>query len=107
MKTAKNCFTGDLKVLIDKAEAGAAKDVDFIMSKLTKDTSLADTKYIDFALGLVENPEGFERMKHYLFNGTQIQRNYASLYFNRRGEWKFVKEAYDKGLIDEIQAFAR
>jgi hypothetical protein len=65
------------------------------------------TRYVDFALGLVTNPEGFERIKHYLFNGTQIQRNYASLYFNRLGERECVKEAFEKGLIDEIQAFAR
>ncbi len=36
-----------------------------------------------------------------------IQRNYASLYLNRSGDWKSVKEAFDKGLIDEIQALAR
>ena len=40
-------------------------------------------------------------------SGTQIQRNYASLYFNRLGERDIVREAYALGLIDEIQAFAR
>ncbi len=103
----KYCFTGQLKDLIDKAEAGTPEDVDYIMSRLTIDSSLADTKFIDFALSLVTNSDGFERIKYYLFNGTLMQRNYSSLFLNRLGEWKYVKEAYEKGLIDEIQAFAR
>jgi len=104
---SNNCFKGLLKALIEKAEIGTAQDIDFIMSKLTQESSLAVTRYVDYALGLVTNSDGFERIKHYLFNGTLIQRNYASLYFNRLGEWKYVKEAYEKGLIDKIQAYAR
>lgn len=65
------------------------------------------TRYVDYALSLVITPEGFGRIRHYLFNGTQIQRNYASLYFNRLGEKGVVSEAYVLSLIDEIQAFAR
>jgi hypothetical protein len=106
-KMAKYCFTGQLKVLIDKAENGTAEDIDYIMRRLSNKSSLAETKFADFALGLVTSSDGFEQIKHYLFNGTLIQRNYASLYFNRLGEWKIVKEAYEKGLIDETQAFAR
>ena len=45
--------------------------------------------------------------KYYLFNGTQIQRNYACLFLNRLGEREPVKEAFEQGLIDEIQAFSR
>jgi len=100
-------FTGELKDYIDCAENGTASDIDFLMKQLSSKTTLAVTKYIDFALGRVTNPEGIERIKHYLFNGILMQRNYASLYLNRRGEWKYVKEAYEKGLIDYIQAFAR
>ena len=59
------------------------------------------------ALSLVETDAGFERIKYYLFNGTLIQRNYASLYLNRIGERQLVKKAFEQGLIDEIQAFAR
>lgn len=100
-------FTGELQKLINKAQKGRKEDVDFIMNCLTKESSLAMTRYVDFALSLVEAPVGFERIKYYLFNGTLIQRNYASLYLNRLGEWKSVKEAYEKGLIDEIQAYSR
>ena len=100
-------FSGKLQELIDKAQIGSIEDIDFIMNHLTIDSSLAMTRYVDFALSLVENPIGFEQIKHYLFNGTLIQRNYASLYLNRLGKWEIVKEAYNKGLIDEIQAFAR
>ena len=100
-------FSGELKVLIDKAKNGSSKDIDLIMEKLTTDSTLAMTRNIDFALSLVENTEGVERIDYYLFNGTLIQRNYASLYLNRLGKWKSVKNAYEQGLIDEIQAYSR
>lgn len=100
-------FSGKLQELIDKAESGSSQDVDFILNHLTTQSSLAMTRYVDFAISLVENKSGIKRLEYYLFNGTQIQRNYASLFFNRRGDWEIVKKAYEKGLIDEIQAFAR
>ncbi len=100
-------YTGLLKELTDKAKNGNPADVDYIMQKLTLDATLPTTRYVDFALSLVNKPEGAERIKYYLFNGTLIQRNYASLYLNRLGEWKPVKQAYEQGLIDEIQAYSR
>jgi len=100
-------FTGHLKDLIDYAESGSESDVDTIFSNLTKESSFAETRFVDFALSLVSNPEGKNRIKHYLFKGTQIQRNYACLFFNRLGEYQDVEKAYHEGLIDEIQAFAR
>jgi hypothetical protein len=100
-------FTGQLKILIDKAQGGNSVDIDYIMDKLTVDSTFAMTRYVDFALSLVEKNEGIERIKYYLFNGTLIQRNYASLFLNRLGEWKSVKKAFEQGLIDEIQAYSR
>lgn len=100
-------FSGELQVLIEKALAGNSDDIDYIMSNLSSESLFSMTRYVDFALSLVENDNGKERIKHFLYNGTQIQRNYASLYFNRRGDWEIVKEAFKKGLIDEIQAYAR
>lgn len=103
----KHEFSGQLKELIDKAVNGSVNDVDFIMDKLTVDSTFAMTRYVDFALSLVENTDGIERIKYYLFKGTLIQRNYTSLFFNRLGEWKIVKQAYEQGLIDEIQTYSR
>ena len=100
-------FTGQLYDLIISAEKGDPADVDFIMQNLSAETTFEMTRYVDFALGLVSNEKGITRIEHYLFNGSQIQRNYASLFFNRRGDWEIVKKAYNQGLIDEIQAFAR
>lgn len=100
-------FSGKLQELIDKAQTGSKEDIDYIMSHLTRESTFVMTRYVDFALSLVENPYGLEQIKYYLFNGTLIQRNYASLYLNRRGEWVIVKEAFKQGLIDEIQAYAR
>lgn len=100
-------FNGLLGILVSKAKLGSKYDIDFIMSKLNKNSSLSNTRFVDYALSIVENPIGKNRILYYLHHGTLIQRNYASLYFNRRGDWKIVNEAYKKGLIDEIQAFAR
>ena len=44
-------------------------------------------------------------MEHYLFHGTQIQRNYCALYFGRKGEYLIIRAAFDKGLIDEKAGF--
>jgi hypothetical protein len=103
----RNIFTGKLGELIERAELGDEDDVDYIMSHLTNNSSLAMTRYVDFALSLVENPNGILRLQYYLFNGTLIQRNYSSLFFNRRLDYEIVKRAYNEGRIDEIQAYAR
>lgn len=103
----KNKYTGILGELTERAENGTPEDVDFIMSKLTVDSSLVMTRFIDFSLSLVEKTNGISRIEYYLFNGTLIQRNYCSLYFNRRYDFEIVIRAYKAGLIDEIQAFAR
>ena len=100
-------FTGELQDLIMRAEKGTAADVEFIMNHLTQDASLAMTRYVDYALSIVENENGIARIKEYLFKGTPIQRNYSCLFFNRRGDWTLVNEAFHAGCIDEIQAFAR
>lgn len=100
-------FKGKLGELITHGLSGKTTDVDYIMGQLLSFSSVAITRYVDYSLSLVDTPAGSERIKFYLFNGTQVQRNYASLYLNRLGKWETVKEAYEKGLIDEIQAFAR
>lgn len=100
-------FTGKLQELIDRGESGNAEDVDFIIDHLNESSTFAMTRYVDFALGRVENHDGIQRIEYYLFNGRQIQRNYCSLFFNRRGDWEIVKKALNEGLIDETQAFAR
>jgi hypothetical protein len=83
----QNKFSRQLYDLIIKAENGDPKDIDFIMQNLNSESTFAMTRYIDFSLGPVPNEKGIARIKHYLFNGSQIQRNYSSLFFNRRGDW--------------------
>lgn len=100
-------FTGHLQELIDYAESGCGSDVDAIFENLTIESSFAETRFVDFALSMVSNPEGIKQIKHYLFKGTQIQRNYACLFFNRLGEYQDVEKAFQEGLIDEAQAFSR
>ena len=100
-------FSGKVQELVDRANSGNIEDVDYILNHLTSDVTLSVTKFVDYALSLVVSDVGIERIEYYLFNGTQMQRNYCSLFFNRRGDWPIVKKAYERGLIDEIQAYAR
>ena len=69
--------------------------------------SIAASKIIDYSLSFVKSDDGLSRMEYYLFNGTQMQRNYCTLFFNRKGAWPIVKLAFEKGLIDATQAFSR
>lgn len=96
-----------LEYFVDLAKTGTAASIDRIMSHLNEHMTLAESKFIDFALGLVEGDEGFQTIERYLFHGTQIQRNYCTLYFARRGEYLIVRKAYDLGLVDAMQAFSR
>lgn len=100
-------FTGQLQELITRAQNGTGIDIDHIVSHLTSEVSFATTRYVDYALSLVENPQGILRIEYYLFHGTLIQRNYCSLYFNRLGKRQIVEQACKLGLIDELQAYAR
>ena len=103
----KSRFSGKLLELIERAESGDWQDIDYIMSHLTPNTTFSMTRFVDFSLGLVENKSGISQIEYYLFKGTPIQRNYASLFFNRRYDYDIVMKAYKQGLIDETQAFAR
>jgi len=89
------------------ALSGKPEDVDFFMTVLNEEPDFVTVKTIDYALGLVSTASGEERIKHYLFNGTPVQRNYAALYFKRRNMQDLLKEAVAKGVIDKIQAFSR
>lgn len=100
-------YSGLLRQLIELAMNGSMQDIDEIMAFLNPQSKLATTRFVDFSLSLVNTKEGKKRIEFYLFHGSQCQRNYASLYFNRLDEWETVKKAFDLGLIDEIQAFSR
>ena len=104
---AKQGFSGKVKELIDSATRGTAEDVDYILNHLTPEATFSMTRFVDYALSFVESEAGLVRVEYFLFNGTQIQRNYCALFFNRRDDWQIVKKAYEAGLIDEIQAYAR
>lgn len=96
-----------LQRYIRLAKDGTRASIDEIMTHLNADMTIAESKFIDFALGHVERHEGLDAMEYYLFHGTQIQRNYCTLYFGRRGEYLIVRRAYDAHLIDAKQAFSR
>lgn len=90
-----------------RATSGRAADVDFLMEQLDLSRTHSRYKMIDFALSLVASAEGRVRLGHFLFNGSQIQRNYAALYFKRRGDSQLIDAAVQRGCIDEVQAYAK
>ena len=96
-----------LQFYIGLAKKGTKESIGEIMKHLNQSITLAESKFIDFALGHIDNEEGIKIMEGYLFHGTQIQRNYCALYFGRRGEYLIIRKAYDEGLIDAKQAFSR
>ncbi len=96
-----------LRYYIGLAREGTKDSIREIMKHLNKSMTLEESKFIDFALGHVDNDEGVKIMEYYLFHGTQIQRNYCALYFGRRDDYLIIRKAYDEGLIDEKQVFAR
>jgi hypothetical protein len=51
----KYTFKGSLKTLINKAETGTSKDVDYIMAYLTSEADFALTRYVDFSDIIVKN----------------------------------------------------
>jgi hypothetical protein len=76
-------MTGKSKLAyyMELASNGTASDVDLIMENLIDEITFVDSRFIDYALSLVESSEGVDRITHYLFEGTQIQRNYCTLFF--------------------------
>ena len=89
------------------AHSGRASDIDRLLMQLDDRASFADCKVIDYALGLVDNLEGRQQIRHYLFTGSQIQRNYAALFFKRRRAVEILEDAVACGCIDAVQAYAR
>ena len=93
--------------LKQRAQSGSASDVDYLMQNLDTNESLTGYKLLDYALGLVSSEDGRNRIKHFLFNGSEVQRNYAALYFKRRGANQIVDEAVRRGCIDTTQAYSK
>jgi len=97
----------ELDKCVTKANEGCVESVRSIMDKLDSEMTLEESRQLDYALSKITFPNSVEVIKEYLFNGSQIQRNYAALYFGRIHEYFILREAYDRGLIDEKQAFSR
>ena len=90
-----------------QCERGSKEDIENVLLNLNNEVDLPTTKIIDYYLGTVKTNEGIACIEYFLFNGTQIQRNYCTLYFARKNEWNIVNKAYSLGLIDYVQAYSR
>lgn len=90
-----------------KCLSGGEKEIRSVLSLLDSRVDLPTTRAVDFYLGQVRNPEGLKVIEELLFEGTQIQRNYCTLFFARRNEWNLVNRAYEMGLVDALQAYSR
>jgi len=89
------------------ATTGRACDIDELMQRLDDHATFTECKLVDHALNLVEAREGRRRIYDYLFAGNPIQRNYAALFFKRRGATEILADAVAAGAIDAAQAYAR
>lgn len=87
-------------------QSGSPADIDLLMSALLAQADLSTFKLVDFALSHVTAPEGVSRLRFYLFHGQHLQRNYAALYFKRRGYTDLLHEALTQGKIDWEQGFS-
>lgn len=100
-------YNGRYEQYVALGVSGRTADVDALMQALHADNDMATSRLVDYALGLVETKDGRARLRHYLFEGTQQQRNYAALYFKRRNVTYYLEEAVAAGKIDAHQAFSR
>jgi len=87
-------------------QSGKKSDIDQLMHFLVTQDDLATSKLVDYALSHVSTQEGIERLQHYLFQGLRSQRNFAALYFKRRGFFDILFEALHQGKIDWDQGFS-
>lgn len=94
-------------VFVGRGRSGTTEDVDFLMNALASDHAIGTSKLVDYALGLVSSTTARKRIRHYLFEGSQLQRNFAALYFKRSGEFELLREAVTAKKIDSVQAFSR
>ncbi len=95
-----------LENFVALGNSGGEEDVDVLMKELIENDDLTTIKLVDYALSLVTTRPGSARIRHYLFNGQARQRNYAALYFKRRGNTTLLEEAFGQGKIDSLQAYA-
>jgi hypothetical protein len=70
--------------------------VDTMMQTLEQVEGSKMGKLVDKSLSLVQTSEGQERIKHYLFNGTAKQKDYAARYFKEKGRKDVLVAAYQQ-----------
>ncbi|MEJ2707392.1 MAG: hypothetical protein P8074_07235 [Anaerolineales bacterium] len=92
---------------VNLGTSGSSKDVDTLMSALITRSDIATSKLVDYALSLVNTREGKQRLRYFLFHGLQAQRNFAALYFKRRGDLAILEQAVTQGKIDHQQAYSK
>lgn len=102
-----NPSTSRIQIFASLAQSGTRADIDQLMAELSRNHDIATSKVIDYALSLVNNREGIAALRTYLFQGDQIQRNFAALFFKRKGRLDMLDEAVAQGKIDEKQAYLK
>lgn len=88
-------------------QSGTRADIDQLMTELAARDDMATAKIVDNALSQVTSREGITALRHYLFHGDQTQRNYAALFFKRKGHHDLLHGAFDQGMIDHKQAYLK
>ena len=98
---------GRYQTFLALGNSGRQEDIDTLMNALSTKSDLATTRLVDFALSLVDTKEGSHRIKQILFHGSPKQRNYAALYFKRKGNTTLLDQAIAEGKIDAQQAYSK
>ena len=105
--TSKSTHLARYDEFVSYGNNGLPGDVDQLMAALITQDDLATSRLVDYALSLVSTREGIQQVRRYLFQGIQIQRNYAALFFKRKGWTDLLDEAIAQGKIDFEQAYAK
>lgn len=100
-------WLGSFEDFVALGKSGTAQAVDQLMQVLVSRDDLGTSKLVDYALSLVNQSAGVAQIRHYLFHGNPQQRNFAALYFKRRGQEDLLSEAVALGRIDLHQAFSK
>jgi hypothetical protein len=61
-----------INIYISLAKDGSRESIDELMSKLNEKKTLAESKFVDYALGEIDSAKGIKIMEEYLFKGTRI-----------------------------------
>lgn len=96
-----NSHTHRVNRVVDREIPVNVSHIDTMMHNLETDDSGETSDRIDPSLSLMATPQGQHRLQHYLFNGTEKQRQYAADYFQKKGKKDIIAEAQRRRFLEK------